>query len=150
MASPDTWTFPPPRTLLMLALENPATRLLIQVNLWLMGPNLLSQDSVDVSLPVVLAVCVAGESIENDDAGLDKLIATSQDLYTFKKRFACLVSLVQFIVAEVKKTFLKSVLNAQSLNNGDFYWRQKSSSLIVVQYNTTSRPIIIHLQIYIA
>ena len=32
----------------------------------------------------------------------------------------------------------------------DFYWRQKSSSLNVVQYNTTSRLIIIHLQIYIA
>ena len=35
-------------------------------------------------------------------------------------------------------------------NNDDFYWRQKSSSLNVVQYNTTSRPIIIHLQVYIA
>ena len=29
--------------------------------------------------------------------------------------------------------------------NNDFYWRQKFSSLNVVQYNTTSRPIIIHL-----
>ena len=31
-----------------------------------------------------------------------------------------------------------------------FYWRQKSNSLNVVQYNTSSKPIIIHLQIYIA
>ena len=39
---------------------------------------------------------------------------------------------------------------ALALSSDDCYWRQKSSSLNVVQYNTTSRPIIIHLQIYIA
>ena len=46
------------------------------------------------------------------------------------------------------------VIELKATPNGnpsdDFYWRQKSSSLNVVQYNTTSRPIIIHLQIYIA
>ena len=46
------------------------------------------------------------------------------------------------------------VIELKATHNGnpsdDFYWRQKSSSLDVVQYNTTSRPIIIHLQIYIA
>ena len=46
------------------------------------------------------------------------------------------------------------VIELRTTPNGnpsdDFYWRQKSSSLNVVQYNTTSRPIIIHLQIYIA
>ena len=45
------------------------------------------------------------------------------------------------------------VIELKATPNGnpsdDFYWRQKSSSLNVVQYNTTSRPIIIHLQIYI-
>ena len=34
--------------------------------------------------------------------------------------------------------------------SNDFYWRQKSSSLNIVQYNTTSRPIIVQLQIYTA
>ena len=43
---------------------------------------------------------------------------------------------------------LKATPNGNPSN--DFYWRQKSSSLNIVQYNTTSRPIIIHLQIYIA
>ena len=46
------------------------------------------------------------------------------------------------------------VIELKATPNGnpsdDFYWRQKSSSLNVVQYNTTSRPIIFHLQIYIA
>ena len=45
------------------------------------------------------------------------------------------------------------VIELKATPNGnpsdDCYWRQKSSSLNVVQYNTTSRPIIIHLQIYI-
>ena len=40
---------------------------------------------------------------------------------------------------------LKATLNGNPSN--DFYWTQKSSSLNVVQYNTTSRPIIIHIQI---
>ena len=44
------------------------------------------------------------------------------------------------------------VIELKATPNGNpsdgFYWRQKSSSLNVVQYNTTSRPIIIHLQIY--
>ena len=43
---------------------------------------------------------------------------------------------------------LKATPNGNPSN--DFYWRQKSSSLNVEQYNTTSRPIIIHLQLYIA
>ena len=45
---------------------------------------------------------------------------------------------------------LKATPNGNPSN--DFYWRQKSSSLNVVQYSTTSRPIIIiiHIQIYIA
>ena len=43
---------------------------------------------------------------------------------------------------------LKATPNGNPSNN--FCWRQKSSTLNVVQYNTTSRPIIIHLQIYIA
>ena len=44
---------------------------------------------------------------------------------------------------------LKATPNGNPSN--DFYSRQKSSSLNVVQYSTTSRPIIIiHLQIYIA
>ena len=46
------------------------------------------------------------------------------------------------------------VIELKATPNGnpsdDFCWRQKSSSLNGVQYNTTSRPIIIHLQIYIA
>ena len=42
---------------------------------------------------------------------------------------------------------LKAIPNGNPRN--DFYWRQKSSSLNVVQYNSTSRPIIILLQIYI-
>ena len=46
------------------------------------------------------------------------------------------------------------VIELKATPNGnpsdDFHWRQKSSSLNVVQYNTTSRPIIIYLQIYIA
>ena len=41
------------------------------------------------------------------------------------------------------------VIELKATPNGnpsdDFYWRQKSSSLNVVRYNTTSRPIIIHL-----
>ena len=37
-------------------------------------------------------------------------------------------------------------LEATSYGNqtNDFYWREKSSSLYVVQCNTTSRPIIFH------
>ena len=40
-------------------------------------------------------------------------------------------------------------LKANRNPSNDFYWRQKSSSLNVVQNNTTSRPIIIHLYRYI-
>ena len=43
---------------------------------------------------------------------------------------------------------LKATPNGNPSN--DFYWKQKSSSLNVVHYITTSRPIIIHLQICIA
>ena len=43
---------------------------------------------------------------------------------------------------------LKATPNGNPSN--DFYWGQKFSSLNVVQYNTTSRPVVIHLQIYIA
>ena len=54
----------------------------------------------------------------------------------------------------IQNDLIESVAEVKATPNGnpsdDFYWRQKSSSLNVVQYNTTSRPIIIHLQIYIA
>ena len=53
------------------------------------------------------------------------------------------VVIIPLLVVELKAT-----PNDNSSN--DFYWRQKSSSLNVVQYNISSRPIIIHLQIYIA
>ena len=43
---------------------------------------------------------------------------------------------------------LKATPNGNRSN--DFNWKQKSSFLNVVQYNTTSRSIIFHLQIYIA
>ena len=73
---------------------------------------------MDVSSPVVLAARVVAESKNDDDNGLDKLIATSRNLYTLKKRFAYLVSFAQFIVAKIKKTaFVKPVLNAQYLDS---------------------------------
>ena len=43
---------------------------------------------------------------------------------------------------------LKATPNCNPSN--DFYWRQKSSSFNGVQYNITSRSVIIHLLIYIA
>ena len=71
-----------------------------------------------VSTPVVLAGRVSAESKEDDDEELDKLIATSRDQYTAKKRFVYLVSFAQFIVTIVKKTaFVKPVLTAQYLNS---------------------------------
>ena len=64
-----------------------------------------------ISLEVLVARVVE-ESKEDDDSGLDKLIATSRNQCTFKKRFTYLVSFVQFIVAKVKKLFVKPILNA--------------------------------------
>ena len=49
--------------------------------------------------------------------------------------------IIPLLVIELKATPIDNPSN-------DFYWRQKSSSLSIVQYNTISRPIIIHLQIY--
>ena len=119
VTSPDAWKY-------ISTSENPADvgtretgyKVAKSVDLWLKGPNLLSQDRVDVSSPVVLAARVVAESKKDDDNGLDKLIATSRNLYTLKKRFAYLVSFAQFIVAKIKKTaFVKPVLNAQYLDS---------------------------------
>ena len=93
VTSPDAWKY-------ISTSENPADvgtretgyKVAKSVDLWLKGPNLLSQDRVDVSSPVVLAARVVAESKKDDDNGLDKLIATSRNLYTLKKRFAYLVS----------------------------------------------------------
>ena len=61
---------------------------------------------MDVSSSVVLVGRVVAESKKDDNTGLDKLVATLRDLYILEKRFAYLVSFVQFIVAKVKKTAL--------------------------------------------
>ena len=56
--------------------------------------------------------------------------------------YSIFMVIIPLLVIELKVT-----PNGNPSNN--FYWMQKSSSLNVVQYDTTSRPIIIYLQIYI-
>ena len=93
------------------------------VRLWLEGPGCLLQERVDVqtsdSSAVVRVSVVSGLSVEEEgECGLDKLIATSRDLYTLKKRLAYLMAFAEFVVAKFKKiNFQKPDLNATDLDH---------------------------------
>ena len=62
---------------------------------------------------------MSGLSVEEEgECGLDKLIATSRDLYTLKKRLAYLMAFAEFVVAKFKKiNFQKPDLNATYLDH---------------------------------
>ena len=93
------------------------------VRLWLGGRSCLLQERVDVqtsdSSAVVRVSAVSNLSVEeNDECGLDKVNATSRDMYTLKKRIAYLVAFVEFVVAKVKKiNFQISDLNVAYLDH---------------------------------
>ena len=70
--------------------------------------------------PVVKAVAVSHVNVSdgNDIDTLDRLIETSPDLYTLKKRFSYLIVFVEFLVARSRKVFFnKPVLNAAFLDH---------------------------------
>ena len=93
------------------------------VSLWLRGPTFLTQQQEftepSVFAPVVRSTSLNRESVQNECCdSFDRLIAASCDLYTLKKRVACLVAFVKYCVAvKVKKAlFQKPVLNATFLD----------------------------------
>ena len=101
------------------------------VGLWLQGPAFLVSEKERVISPVVAPVVRATRlstqsgSVEECDS-LDKLIATSRDLYALKKRVAYLMAFVKYFVAvkfkkssfEEDQAFLKIVQYVQLKNFG--------------------------------
>ena len=91
------------------------------VKLWLQGPTFLSEGQEDTSslssVPVVrMALCDENTTVEIDDKIL-KLMQTSFDLYTVKKRIAYLLAFVDLLKAKTKRqTFKKPELNAAFLD----------------------------------
>ena len=91
------------------------------VKLWLQGPTFLSEGQEDTSslssVPVVRkALCDENTTVEIDDKIL-KLMQTSFDLYTVKKRIAYLLAFVDFLKAKTKRqTFKKPEMNAAFLD----------------------------------
>ena len=88
-----------------------------------MGPGCLLQERVDVwtfdSSAVVHVNVVNGLSVEEDnECGLDQIIATSRNLHTSKTRLAYLMAFAEFVVAKLKQiNFQKLNLNAAYLDH---------------------------------
>ena len=90
--------------------------------MWFGGPAFLWQEKVEVHPPEFpsVSVCRGKKSFSGDDIdALDRLIETSPDLYTVKKRFGCLLAFVKFFVARSKGlSFCKPNTNATFLDRG--------------------------------
>ena len=86
----------------------------------LVEPNIKVAVQPSELAPVVKAVAVSHVNVSdgNDIDTLDRLIETSPDLYTLKKRFSYLIVFVEFLVARSRKVpFNKPELNAAFLDH---------------------------------
>ena len=92
------------------------------VSSWWQGPSFPVSEEEHVKSPIVaLAVRATRRSTQSESEecdSLDKVIATSRDLYALKKRVAYLMAFVKYFVAvKVRKSsFTKPILNATFLN----------------------------------
>ena len=107
-----------------------------------------------IDLPIIHVIYVIKIDLpvytRHIDHDVDHLAAKLVRLHVDRRTVGCDVDLTNnveeksFFDGRILKLTKKGSTSSQTID--DCYWRQKSSSLNVVQYNTT----IIHLQIYIA
>ena len=91
--------------------------------MWFGGPAFLWQEKVKVHPPefpsVSIAVCCVKKSSSGDNINaLDRLIETSPDLYTLKKRFGYLAFVEIFVARSKGLSFCKPHMNAAFLDRG--------------------------------
>ena len=92
------------------------------VQLWLKGPDFLLQEQVNPKVGVgtsnvSIAKISVEQTLDKSEQSLDKLIASSHNLYALKKHFAYLYAFVAFVLAKTKKVeFVLPVWNASYLN----------------------------------
>ena len=92
------------------------------VQLWLRKPDFLLQEQVIPkigvgTLNVSIAKIAVEQTLDKSQQSLDKLIASSHNLYALKKHFAYLCAIVAFVIAKTKKVkFVSPVWIASYLN----------------------------------
>ena len=81
------------------------------MQLWLKGPDFLLQEQVNPKVGVgtsnvSIAKISVEQTLDKSEQSLDKLIASSHNLYVLKKHFAYLCAFVAFLIAKTRKSNL--------------------------------------------